>query len=231
MRDTCGDYVNAEHTDSNEKLSQQLRRQIQMDRKRGTWWMPGLFVIGLFISALGVFTSVASYLDGRSLKFGDFFFAFFFLQFALAVFFWLTTPWRIKPRIVPCFARKLGDYGGANSAAFRRGRALYQEIDALERLAATTGVTPLSAFGFADDYYGQHVQWHNAEEGVRTLAALRQGLAAQAESDLVRDLAALDGALRVAAEQNAKFCLVLRQLKKDSLQVAESMEERSGRFW
>ena len=158
-------------------------------------------------------------------------FTFFFLQFAAVVILWLTTPLRIKPRIVPCFARKLGHYGGANSTAFSRGRALYLEIDTLEKLAAASSVTPLSTFGFADDYYGQQVQWHGADEGLRTVAALRQGFASQAESELAHDLAALEGALRIAAEQGVEFCLVLRRSRKDSLQTAESMEERSGRFW
>jgi hypothetical protein len=223
--------MNAGHMNAKEVLAKQLQRQLQIDRVRGTWWIPWLFVIGFCISALGLFVAVASYLDGRPKWLMLILFGFFFLQFALAVVLWLTSPLRVKPRIVPCFARKLGDYGGANSAAFNRGRALYLEIDMLERLAETLGIAPLSVFGFADDYYQQAVRWHTADEGVRSVAALRQGLASQAESDLARDLAALDGALRIAAEQGIEFCLVLRRLRKDSRQVAESMEERSGRFW
>ena len=42
-------------------------------------------------------------------------------------------------------------------AAFRRGRALCRESAALERLAASLRVKPLSAFGFADDCYEQDV--------------------------------------------------------------------------
>jgi hypothetical protein len=223
--------MSAGQMDAKEKLGQQLQRQLQIDRVRGTWWIPWIFVIGSCVSALGLFVAVASYLDGRPKWLMIILFAFFFLQFAAAVILWLTTPLRIKPRIVPCFARKLGDYGGANSTAFNRGRALYLEIDMLEKLAAASNVTPLSTFGFADDYYEQQVQWHGADDGLRTVAALRQGPAVQTESELAHDLAALDGALRVAAEQGVGFCLVLRRLKKDSRQVVEAGELRSGSFW
>jgi len=223
--------MNAGHMNAKEKLGQQLQRQLQIDRVRGTWWIPWIFVIGFCVSALGLFIAVASYLDGRPKWLMIILFVFFFLQFAAAVILWLTSPLRIKPRIVPYFARKLGDYGGANSAAFKRGRALYLEIDVLEKFAAASNVTPLSAFGFADDYYEQQVQWHGADDGLRSVTALRRGLAAQTESELAHDLAALEAALRIAAEQGVEFCLLLRRLKKDSRQAVEAGELRSGRFW
>src|SRR5262245_9046832 len=78
----------------------------------------------------------------------------------------------MRPRIVPCFARELGAYGGETMAAFRRGRALYRESAALERLAANLRVKPLSASGFADDCYEQDVTWHSAIEGIRSIEAL-----------------------------------------------------------
>ncbi len=216
---------------ANEKLARQLERQLEFDRVRGTWWIPWLFVIGLGVSTWGLFVAVASYIDGRPKWLMLILFAFFFLQFAAAVILWLTAPLRVKPRIVPCFARKLGDYGGANSAAFVRGRALYLEIDALENLAATSVVTPLSAFGFADEWYDQSMQWHGADEGLRTVSALRQGLTAQAAPELMRDLDALEASLRAALDQDVAFCLLLRRSAKDNLQVVESLEGRSGMLW
>lgn len=214
-----------------EKLARQLERQLEFDRVRGTWWIPWLFVIGLGVSGLGLFIAVASYIDGRPSWLMLILFGFFFLQFAAAVTFWLTDSLRINPRIVPCFARKLGDYGGANSAAFVRGRALYLEIDALDKLAEAADVTPLSAYGFVDEWYDQSMQWHGADEGLRTVAALRLGVAAQATPELMRDLDALDATLRVAHEQGVAFCLLLRRSAKDSLQVVESAEQRSGKLW
>lgn len=108
---------------------------------------------------------------------------------------------------------------------------MYLEIEALEKLAVAMGVTPLSAFGFADEWYDQTMQWHSEEDGLRAVAALRSGLDTHADSDLTRDLAALDAALRIASAQGVAFCLLLRRCGKDSLQMVESGEKRSGMFW
>jgi len=225
--------LNSDQHHARATLSEQLRRQVRYDRKRMTWWIPWIFVIGFCISALGLFTSITSFREGGSLTLKDIFFAFFFVQFGAAVGLWLTWPFRFKPRIVPYFARELGEYGGKTSAAFARGHGLYREILALDQLASTLGVKPLSAFGFADDYYEQEVQWHAASEGLRTIEVLRQGLGAPSLTapDLTRDLEALDSVLRAAAEQGVDFSLVLRRLKKDSIQVVSSVECRQGRFW
>ena len=103
-------------------------------------------------------------------------FAFFSVCFGSGVVLWLIEPLLIRPRIVPYFSRELERYGGTTMTAFKRGRDLYREIATLDQLAGTLGVTPLSAFGFAYDYYEQDVQWHPASEGLRTVEALRQGL-------------------------------------------------------
>jgi len=122
-----------------------LDRTDQLDRKRMTWWIPWLFVIGLCFSALGLFTSIAWIRDGGAVRFTDIVFAFFFVFFGLCVGAWLLWPFRIKPRIVPYFAREIEPYDGKTSTAFARGRGLYREIVALDQLAGTLGVRPLSA--------------------------------------------------------------------------------------
>jgi hypothetical protein len=146
---------------------------------------------------------------------------------------WLTWPLRIRPRIVPYFARPLAEHGGETSRAFRRGRGLYREIIALDELATALGVTRLSAFGFAYDHYGQEVRWHAAAEGRRTVEALRHGLGAplRAAPDVAGDLEALAAALRVAEERGIDWSLVLRLNRKDSLQAVSTLEGRQGSFW
>jgi hypothetical protein len=209
-------------------LAAQHRLQARLDRERMTWWIPWIFVVGLAVSALGLFTSIARVQDGGALRVIDGVFGVFFALFALAVGAWLASPLRVRPRIVPYFAREIEPYGGASSAAFARGRGLYQAIGDLDELARAAGVTPLSAFGFADDYYDQQVSWHGAEDGIRTVAAL-QPRSPGAEAAV--DLAALAAVLGVAAARGVDFCLVLRLYGRDSLQVVSSMESRQGRFW
>lgn len=214
-------------------LSEQCRRQDQLDRKRMTWWIPWLFVIGLCFSALGLFTSIAWIREGGAVRFTDIVFAFFSVFFGLCVGTWLMWPFLVKPRIVPYFAREIEPYGGKSSTAFARGRGLYREIVALDQLAGTRGVRPLSAFGFADDYYEQEVQWHAASEGLRTVEALRQGLAAHSLTapDVARDLEALASVLRAAADDGVDFSLVLRLYKRESIQVVSTRQPCQGRFW
>ncbi len=88
-------------------LEEQIRHQVRLVRERMTWWIPWIFVIGLCFSALGLFTSVASLLEGGSPTFRLFLFAPFFLLFGWGVVRWLL-PFRPKPRIVPYFAHELG---------------------------------------------------------------------------------------------------------------------------
>jgi hypothetical protein len=172
--------------------------------------------------------------DGIALSTAKLMFLWFgFVSFGLALAALLTQPFRLKTRIVPYFVRRIEEYGGGSTRAFVRGRGLYRDIVALEDLAGTLGVTPLSAFGFADDYYGQAVHWHAASEGLRTAEALRQALNTRLPGarDASDDLDALASVLRIAANRGVDFCLTVRIQRKDSLQVVSSMEVRHGSFW
>jgi hypothetical protein len=198
-----------------------------------TWWIPWIFVLGLGVSILGLIPSIAEFRETGSPSFTLFVFALFTVFFGWIVVLWVIGPFPIRPRIVPYFARELGEYRGATMDAFPRGRGLYREIVALDRLAGTLGVTPLSAFGFAYDHYDQGVTWHPASEGLRTAKALRQGLDAHLPPapEVARDLEALASVVGVAAERGVDFSLVLRLHAKDSMQVVCTREDRQGSFW
>lgn len=214
-------------------LSEQCRHQVRLARKRTTWWIPWIFVLGLCVSFLGLIPSIAAFLEEGSPSLTVFVFAIFAVFFGWAVVLWLIGPFLIRPRIVPYFTRELGKYGGTTKTAFARGRGLYREIVALEQLAGTLGVKPLSAFGFAYDSYEQEVQWHAASEGLRTAEALRQGLGPHllTAPDVAHDLEALASVVRVAADQGIDFSLVLRLHVKDNMQAVCTREVRQGSFW
>jgi hypothetical protein len=213
-------------------LKEQRQHQLRFYLKRAAWivWIP---VVGFGLSSMGLMAARVLAQDGVGLPTPKLAFLWFgVLYFGLGLAALMVQPLRLKPRIVPYFSREIEEYGGQSSLAFARGYGLCREIAALENLAGTLGVKPLSAFGFTDDFYGQEVLWHAASEGVKTVEALRQALCARspAESEAADDLEALASVLRLAASKGVDFCLTLR-IHKDSLQVVSSMELRHGRFW
>jgi hypothetical protein len=214
-------------------LSTQQQHQLAIARRRQPRWITWLFVIGLGVSIVGLALSIAAVRAGEPATRALVACAVATVFFGWAVTLWLIAPLRIRPRIVPYFTRELGPVGGDTMAAFVRGRGLYREIVALERLAATLGVTPLSAFGFAYDYYEQEVRWHAAADGLRTVMALRRGLEGPrpAAPDVAADLETLARVLTVAADRDVAFSLVLRLHAKDSLQAVCTREVRQGSFW
>jgi hypothetical protein len=213
-------------------LSEQCRHQLRLIRRWRGPWIPWLFVIGTGVSILGVVGSVEESRWEGSLTPGVFGFGLFTVLFGAIVVRSLIAPLLIRPRIVPYFARQLGEYRGPTMLAFARGQGLYREIVTLDWLARTLGVKPLSAFGFAYDHYEQEVRWHPASDGLRTVEALRHGVGASllAAPDVAADLDALALAMRAAADQGVDFSLVLRLYTTDSLQAC-SREVRQGSFW
>jgi hypothetical protein len=214
-------------------LSEQYRHQVRLARKRMTWWIPWIFVVGLCVSILGLIPSITAFREAGAPTFTLFLFASFAVFFGWAVVLWLIGPYLFRPRIVPYFTRELGKYGGTTTTAFKRGRGLYRKIVALEQLAGTLGVKPLSAFGFAYDHYEQEVRWHAASEGLRTAEGLRQGLGGHSLTapDVAHDIEALAAVLRAAADQGVDFSLVLRLHAKDNTQAVCTREGRQGSFW
>jgi hypothetical protein len=225
--------MNSSQNDVSAILSEQCRHQVRLARKRMTWWIPWIFVLGLCVSILGLIPSIAAFREQGSPTLTVFVFACCAVFFGWVVVLWLIGPFLIRPRIVPYFTRELGAYGGTTMTAFARGRGLYREIVALEQLARALGVKPLSAFGFAYDHYEQEIHWHAAAEGLRTVAALRQGLSAHllTAPDVAQDLEALASVVRAAADQAVDFSLVLRLHAKDNMQAVCTREVRQGSFW
>jgi hypothetical protein len=212
-----------------EILSEQVQHQVRLVRERMPGWIPWIFVIGLCVSALILFTSIHEFLDGSSPTFRLAVFALFSLFFGWVVVGWLL-PFRPRPRIVPYFGRELGPYGGKTMTAFARGLGLYLEIGALDELARALRVQPLSSFGFAYDHFQQQVRWHPASEGLATVEALRQSHGTQAH-DVAEDLEVLASVLRTAVEKDIPFSLVLRLHEKDNMQMVCTREVRQGSFW
>jgi hypothetical protein len=213
-------------------LADQKRLQARMDRQRMTWWMPMLFAIGLAFATIGLIAAISESRDLGSPTVAVFGFGLFVLLFGSAVASWAIHPLFYRPRLVPYFSREIGPYGGDTMTAFKRGRGLYREIAALDEHARRLGVTPLSHFGFAYDYYGQDVRWHPASDGLRSVDALRQPEGApRLATDVAEDLAALALALRAATEQGAEFSVVLRLHGTENMQAVCTLEPRQGTFW
>jgi hypothetical protein len=212
--------------------AEQVRHQDQLDRARMTWWIPWLFVIGFVVSLAGLYTTIQSLRLGVALGVADAAFAAFTLLFGIAVVTWLRWRQIIEPRVVPYFARQLEPYGGNSSLAFQTGRDIYRSLSELDDLAAALGVKPLSAFGFADDFYEQPVEWHSASDGLATIDALRGELVSRSgDGSIELDLETLAAVLRIAATQDVGFSLVLRLYNHESIQAISTLQPRSGSFW
>jgi hypothetical protein len=208
-------------------LDEQCRHQVRIMRERMPWWISSIFAAGFVFSSIGLFASLAALREDGSMTARLVAFTIFFLLFGWAVLRMLL-PIRPRPRIVPYFAAELGVLGGDTMTAFARGRGLYLEITALDALAHSRGVKPLSTFGFAYDHFGQQVHWHPAADGLATAQALRQERHSPAVAE---DLEALARVLHIAAGKDVPFSLVLRLWEKDSLQVVCTRETRQGSFW
>jgi hypothetical protein len=209
-------------------LAEQERLQLRADAGRSSL-LVWIFVAGFLVSALGAWARLPL-LRAEGFRRADGLMAFGVLYFGAGLAMYARGRWWTRPRIVPVFEREMAPYGGPSSHAFRTGGHLYRRLSALDALASRAGVAPLSSFGFEDDYYEQEVRWHRAADGVRSVEALQQARPPDALAGLTSDLEALASVLRLAAERDIAFRLVLR-LRPDSLQAVSSMEVRSGRFW
>jgi len=112
--------------------------------------------------------------------------------------------------IVPYFQRQLGDIH-----TFARGHEVAKCCQKLDELALRLGLTPLSAFGFNDDFAGEELAWHAPELGLSTVSGLLLALSqgshiSEKREQLVTELTAIEDALRKASDRSVPFCLLVR---------------------
>jgi hypothetical protein len=108
------------------------------------------------------------------------------------------------PRIVPYFEKSLGE-----PAPFAGGVALARQSQQLDELALSAGVTPLSSYGFNDDFAGQVVTWHEPALALASVRAILPKLSPD-EARLRHDLELLTESLNRAAARRIRFALLLR---------------------
>jgi hypothetical protein len=131
-------------------------------------------------------------------------------------------------RIVPYFESAVPGV----DTFFRSGHALARNCTYLDRIARAAGFTPLSAYGFADDWRGRRIPWYDAVDGLRTIAELLErlsadsGLVPELEST-VADLERLGSRLEEARRLRVRFCLHLRG---DQAYTGMEFEQRRGKY-
>lgn len=128
--------------------------------------------------------------------------------------------------IVPYFDRRLGV---AETGTFGSGEEVAKQCRRLDAVAMEKGVAPLSAYGYADDVKGETLVWHDPRAGLETISALLAALRSDGpDGKLAEELGRIRAALQVAAEQGAKFCLILRSFDGTN---AREHEMRKGSFF
>jgi hypothetical protein len=124
-------------------------------------------------------------------------------------------------RIVPYFEKSVDD-----TRPFAGGESLARHSQRLDELASQAGTTPLSNFGFADDFAGETITWHEPALGLATIRAITPKVP-ESDLQLRRDLELLSEALNRAAARRIRFALLLRTTH--SLLDAEK-QKRQGSF-
>ena len=113
-------------------------------------------------------------------------------------------------RIVPYFQERLGDIH-----TIYQGHNIAKDCRALDELSQQLGVTPLSAFGFNDDFHSEEFTWHPAEKGLAAMTVLIDSLQASDLPNLsdkdrvVKELVSIQNALRIASQRNVMFCFII----------------------
>lgn len=213
-----------------------LRLQERFLRRYELLWhlfgFPGVFfLVGLGFAVPGARAASINFAGTRTLGAGVSaailigFSLYLGAYFVVALWFWPLA----SARLVPYFEKPLNSTA---REAFKRGFALVQEFDRLERQASQLGVMPLSTFGFGDDMLGQAVVWHTADGGLRTVRALVASSQQEAlDPNLLEDLQALELALEKAEAAAVRFSFVVRLgSDKNGIQNAE-LCQRKGSFW
>jgi hypothetical protein len=195
-------------------------------RERMPWWISSIFAAGFVFSSIGLFASLAALREDGSMTARLVAFTIFFLLFGWAVLRMLL-PIRPRPRIVPYFAAELVRSWRRHDDCVRARPRLVLEITALDALAHSRGVKPLSTFGFASTTSGsKSIGTRQPTDLRRRRRSGRSGTAPQSP----RTSSARPGAAH-RRRKGRTFSLVLRFGEKDSLQVVCTRETRQGSFW
>lgn len=128
------------------------------------------------------------------------------------------------PGMAPYFDRQIGDIH-----TYPRGKAIAARCPELDRIAEASGVHPISFFGFADDFHGEPVTWHDVADGLSTFTAVRSRVAAHEPegSELLQDLDFVIDALQKAGAKAARFCLIITAAYSNAMEH----EQRKGSFF
>jgi hypothetical protein len=106
-------------------------------------------------------------------------------------------------RMIPYFEKQLGE-----NPPFAGGSELARNAEKLDALAAAAGAAPLSSFGFADDFLGELVKWHEPALALATIRTISEQIPAS-EVALKHDLDRLAESLTLAASKRTRFALLL----------------------
>ena len=101
----------------------------------------------------------------------------------------------------------------------------------MDEICALEGVTKLTEFGFYDDRDGETVKWHDANEGLLTLRAVKNHFITKKNSDekLLAEISRLEYALSIAKERDIQFSLILWPVNSST--NAMEWEARKGTCW
>ncbi len=130
--------------------------------------------------------------------------------------------------IIPYFKKRVGDID-----TFSNGHAVAKNCRQLDRIAFEKIVSPISKFGFNDDFSGEKVQWHNPEKGLETITLLLREIRRHPKTldnakAVISDLERIEDALKKAKARGILFSLLLRSGDTTS---GMEMDQRKGSFF
>ncbi|MFQ5779726.1 MAG: hypothetical protein ACE5HN_02930 [Nitrospiria bacterium] len=137
-------------------------------------------------------------------------------------------PETVEVRILPYFKERVG-----NTETFLYGQGIARRVVLLDALAEKLGLSPISAFGYNDNFLGEDVTWHDAEDGLKTVSGLLDHLRGNPrlmdDADrIIRDLTRTETALREAHGKSIQFCFLARE---GSTTSGLEMDRREGTFF
>ncbi len=133
-------------------------------------------------------------------------------------------------RIVPYFEREVPGGDTFNHS----GHALARACKFLDAIAAEAGLTPMSGFGFRDNFtfLGEWPRWHEVRPALESIDHVLDTLSENPDlvpepEAVIADLERLQGRLVEAHKLEVRFCLHLRA---DQYYTGEEFAQRRGRY-